>query len=125
MRFSLPLLFPFLLLNPSAVRSYAHQLSLIFSLASLIALVLTLIGTATVGRGLRTEKLRSGWKLVAGLMTLQAVCLMVASSLVAYERNNDGRFSVGVVHLGASFLSRLPTRLLPLSLFPDLPSQPY
>ncbi|BGP18344.1 hypothetical protein JCM10213_008516 [Rhodosporidiobolus nylandii] len=81
---------------------YAHQLSLVFALANLIALVLTLVGTATVGRGFRTEKLRSGWKLVAGLMTLQALCLVVSSSLIAYERNHDRRFAHGA-HLGRSW----------------------
>ncbi|GAA5842959.1 hypothetical protein JCM11251_002945 [Rhodosporidiobolus azoricus] len=82
---------------------YATQLSLVFALANLLALVLTLIGTAAVGRGFRTEKLRSGWKLVAGLMTLQAVCLAVTSSLVAYERDHDSRFALGVVHLARSW----------------------
>ncbi|GAA5983472.1 hypothetical protein JCM11641_005820 [Rhodosporidiobolus odoratus] len=81
---------------------YAQQLSLVFALANLIALVLTLIGTATVGPGYRTDKLRSGWKLVAGLMSLQAVCLLLASSFVAFERNHNFRFVEGA-HLGQAW----------------------
>jgi hypothetical protein len=100
--------FPFLRLTRlSRTRSYAHQLSLVFSIGALLSMILTLIGTATVGRGFRTEKLRSGWKLVAGLLSLQGFCLVVASSLVAYERNHDVRFAYGA-HLGAfSFLSHI------------------
>ncbi|BGP41934.1 hypothetical protein JCM10450v2_006010 [Rhodotorula kratochvilovae] len=74
---------------------YAQQLSLVFALANLIALTLTLLGTAAAGRGFRTEKLRSGWKLVAGLMTLQALCMCLSSSLVAYEFHHDARFANG------------------------------
>ncbi|GAA5944697.1 hypothetical protein JCM3775_007580 [Rhodotorula graminis] len=72
---------------------YAQQLSLVFAFANLIALTLTLLGTANAGRGFRTEKLRSGWKVVAGLMVLQAFFMCVSSSLVAYEFHHDSRFA--------------------------------
>ncbi|GAA6017152.1 hypothetical protein JCM10207_002553 [Rhodosporidiobolus poonsookiae] len=86
-----------------AVAGYAHQLSLIFGLANLVSLVLTLIGTAIVGRGFRTEKLRSGWKLVAGFMAMQALFMIVSSSIVAYERNNEqARFGPGA-HLARAW----------------------
>ncbi|GJN92898.1 hypothetical protein Rhopal_005938-T1 [Rhodotorula paludigena] len=81
---------------------YAHQLSLAFALGNVVALSLTLWGTATVGRGFRTDKLRSGWKLVAGLMTLQAVCMCVSTSLVAYEFHHNERFEHGA-HLGRAW----------------------
>ncbi|BGP01922.1 hypothetical protein NBRC10513v2_005562 [Rhodotorula toruloides] len=74
---------------------YAHQLSLILGLANIIAIVLTLIGTASAGRGYRTDKLRSGWKLVAGLMFLQALCMCISSSFIAWERHHDERFAHG------------------------------
>ncbi|GAA5862319.1 hypothetical protein JCM8547_007602 [Rhodosporidiobolus lusitaniae] len=81
---------------------YAQQLSLVFSLGNLLAIGLTLWGTATVGRGYRTERLRSGWKLVAGLMSLQALCALISTSLIAFERNHDRRFSHGA-HLARSW----------------------
>ncbi|GAA6054057.1 hypothetical protein JCM3770_001344 [Rhodotorula araucariae] len=77
------------------VAGYAQQLSLVFALANLVALTLTLLGTAAAGRGFRTDKLRSGWKLVAGLMTLQALCMCLSSSLVAAAFHHDGRFAYG------------------------------
>ncbi|GAA6033956.1 hypothetical protein JCM8097_000427 [Rhodosporidiobolus ruineniae] len=89
-------------LTSSSPRSYAQQLSLVFAVASLVAVVVTLIGTATVGRGFRTDKLRSGWKLVAWLMALQALCLILSSSLIAYERDHDPRFAHGS-HLARSW----------------------
>ncbi|BGP26339.1 hypothetical protein Rt10032_c10g4370 [Rhodotorula toruloides] len=74
---------------------YAHQLSLILGFANIIAIVLTLIGTASAGRGYRTDKLRTGWKLVAGLMFLQAVCMCISSSFIAWERHHDELFAHG------------------------------
>ncbi|TNY18965.1 hypothetical protein DMC30DRAFT_418360 [Rhodotorula diobovata] len=77
------------------IAGYGQQLSLVFALTNLIALTLTLLGTAAAGRGFRTEKLRSGWKLVAGLMVLQAACMCLSSSLVAYEFHHGARFTHG------------------------------
>ncbi|GAA5906676.1 hypothetical protein JCM5296_006453 [Sporobolomyces johnsonii] len=82
---------------------YAHQLSLVFALTSLLALALTLFGTATAGRGFRTERLRSGWKLFTALMGLQAGCLILSTSLVAREFGHDARFGVGS-KLGHAFI---------------------
>ncbi|GAA5957831.1 hypothetical protein JCM3765_003781 [Sporobolomyces pararoseus] len=64
---------------------YSHQLSLIFSSTSILSLILTLIGTLRVGRGFRTEKLRSGWKLVLGLMSLQFIFLGLGWLIVRIE----------------------------------------
>ena len=95
-----------LLTDLSCAHSYAQQLSLVFAFANLIALTLTLLGTANAGRGFRTEKLRSGWKIVAGLMVLQAFFMCVSSSLVAYEFHHDSRFA---------YDSKLGTSLFPLA----------
>ncbi|GAA5823285.1 hypothetical protein JCM10212_006469 [Sporobolomyces blumeae] len=83
---------------------YAHQLSLIFSVTSLLSLFLTLLGTMTVGRGYRTEKLRSGWKLVVGLMSFQATCLLVGWAIIRWEVSHEPLFQIpfGSRKLGAS-----------------------
>ncbi|GAA5840873.1 hypothetical protein JCM3766R1_005386 [Sporobolomyces carnicolor] len=85
---------------------YAHQLSLIFSITSILSLSLTLIGTCRAGRGYRTERLRSGWKLVVGLMTLQSVSLAIAWIVVVWEFHHESLFNWprwGHKHLGQAF----------------------
>ncbi|GAA5989803.1 hypothetical protein JCM5350_002949 [Sporobolomyces pararoseus] len=72
---------------------YSHQLSLIFSLTSILSLSLTLVGTVRVGKGFRTERLRSGWKLVVGLMGLQFVFLGLSWLIVRIEFTNHWRRS--------------------------------
>ncbi|GAA6025479.1 hypothetical protein JCM11491_000546 [Sporobolomyces phaffii] len=85
---------------------YAHQLSLIFSITSILSLSLTLVGTGRAGRGYRTERLRGGWKLVVGLMTLQATTLAVAWIVVRWEYGNERLFNPAWGHksLGSGFI---------------------
>ncbi|GAA5886771.1 hypothetical protein JCM16303_003308 [Sporobolomyces ruberrimus] len=85
---------------------YAHQLSLIFSLTSILSLSLTLLGTLRAGRGYRTERLRSGWKLAVGLMSLQAASLAVAWIVVRWEFGNESLFNLPWGHksLGSGFI---------------------
>jgi hypothetical protein len=77
---------------------YSHQLSLIFSLTSILSLILTLLGTLRAGRGYRTERLRSGWKLVVGLISLQSIFLAIGFSLITWEYKNESLFNLNWGH---------------------------
>ncbi|GAA5937808.1 uncharacterized protein JCM15063_002124 [Sporobolomyces koalae] len=85
---------------------YAHQLSLIFSITSILSVSLTLVGTATVGKGYRTEKLRSGWKLVVGLFALELTTLAIAWIIILWEYHHEKMFSIpwGHKRLGSAFV---------------------
>lgn len=80
------MLYRSLLADHSPLR-YAQQISLIFGAAAILASFVVLLG----GRA----KSESGWRVVAGLMGLQAACLILSTSLVAYEFNHDDRFYYG------------------------------
>ncbi|GAA5915901.1 uncharacterized protein JCM6883_003089 [Sporobolomyces salmoneus] len=88
---------------------YAHQLSLIFSLTSLLSLSLTLLGTLRAGRGYRTERLRGGWKLVVGLMGFQFGCEAVSWGVVRWEYENESLFQGGSKALGRGFVESVTT----------------
>lgn len=83
------------IMSPYITHSYAQQLSLIFGAASILACLVVLLG----GRVKRV----SGWRIVAGLMGVQALFLIVSTSLVAHEFNTDDRFFYGS-RLGAFIL---------------------
>jgi len=77
---------------------YLAQLSLIFSIASLIGILVILV-PPFAGRKRREQ----GWKLIAGLIGLCVLTECAAASLIAHLYNTDNRFWGGS-RLGTSFI---------------------
>lgn len=74
--------------SPSNPRhSYAQQLALVFAAAAILATLVVLLG----GR----VKRESGWRIIAGLLSVHAACLIVSTSLIVHEYRTDDRFYFG------------------------------
>ncbi|ORY73863.1 hypothetical protein BCR35DRAFT_306977 [Leucosporidium creatinivorum] len=66
---------------------YAQQLAIVFAAAAILAALVVLLG----GR----LKRESGWRIIAGLLSVHAACLIVSTSLIVHEFRTDDRFYFG------------------------------